>query len=324
MRVAGSTVLVLGGAGFIGSHLVDMLVERGVRHVTVVDTLWLGRLENLSHATASGNVIFVKENAEDYSALREVIGRTPYDVVFNLATRPLAYSFHDPRGSYMTSVNIAANLAELLRAQAYGHLVHFSTSEVYGDAVQTPMSETHPLHPTTPYAAGKAAADHLIQSYVTLFDVPVLTVRPFNNYGPRQNDGDYAAVIPLTIRRILASEPPILEGSGTQTRDFTFVRDTARITIQLLECEAAWGQTLNIAAAQEVPIGHLINTIARVMSYTGSILARPVRPGDHRRHLADASSARALVTFDPLTPLDEGLAATVEYFRRRAQPLTTS
>jgi UDP-glucose 4-epimerase len=130
-------------------------------------------------------------------------------------------------------------------------------------------------------------------------------------------------VIPLTIRRILANEPPVLEGDGTQTRDFTFVRDTARLTVQLVECDGGWGRTLNVAASEEVSIGHLVETIANVMSYTGPILRRPPRPGDHRRHLADASSARALVTFDPLTPLEEGLAATVQYFRRRTQPLTT-
>lgn len=317
MRLDGSSVLVVGGAGFIGSHLVDTLVDGGVRRVVVVDTLWLGQEGNLADARARRDDLqLLKENAEDYFALRAVIDRERFDLVFNLATRPLNYSFVHPRGAYMTSVDIAANLAELLRAGAFGRLVHFSTSEVYGDAVETPMSEAHPTRPTTPYAAGKLAADHLLQSYVALFNLPVLTVRPFNNFGPRQNDGDYAAVIPLTIRRILAGQSPVIEGSGDQTRDFTYARDTARLTLALTQSDAAWGQTLNLAAGREVAIGHLIRTIAGLMSYDGPIDRRPPRPGDHRRHLADASRAQALVAFDSITPLEDGLAATVDWYRR--------
>jgi UDP-glucose 4-epimerase len=318
MNLETASVLVVGGAGFIGSHLVERLATRGVRRLVVVDTLWLGREENLAPARAHADVPLLKENAEDYFALRAVIEREPFDVVFNLATRPLNYSFVHPRGAYMTSVDIAANLAELLRSQAYGRLVNFSTSEVYGDAVQTPMAETHPLRPTTPYAAGKLSADLLLQSYVALFDLPVLTVRPFNNYGPRQNDGDYAAVIPLTIRRILAGERPVIEGTGEQTRDFTFAGDTARLALALAECGAAWGQTLNVAAAREVRIADLIGTIASVMGYTGPIEYRAARAGDHRRHLADAARAAALVTFDPLTSIEAGIAATVEWYTRRS------
>jgi UDP-glucose 4-epimerase len=173
LSLGGSAALVIGGAGFIGSHLVDELIARGVGRLVVVDTLWLGRKENLADAWARRDDLELsKENAEDFFALRAVIDRERFDVVFNLATRPLNYSFVHPRGAYMTSVDIAANLAELLRAGAYGRLVNFSTSEVYGDAVETPMAETHPLRPTTPYAAGKLAADLLLQSYVSLFDIP--------------------------------------------------------------------------------------------------------------------------------------------------------
>jgi UDP-glucose 4-epimerase len=320
-----SNVLVVGGAGFIGSHLVDLLVERGVQRLTVVDTLWLGREENLADARARrDDIVLSKENAEDYFALKAIVDRDRFDLVFNLATRPLNYSFVHPRGAYMTSVDIAANLGELLRGGAYGRLVNFSTSEVYGDAIETPMAETHPLRPTTPYAAGKLAADLLLQSYVTLFNLPVLTVRPFNNYGPRQNDGDYAAVIPITIRRILAGQQPVLEGTGEQTRDFTYAADTARIAVALAHNPEAWGQTLNVAAAQEVQIGHLIETIARVMRYQGGIDRRPARAGDHRRHLADPSRARALASVEPMTPVETGLAATVEWYLRRSRQAPAS
>ncbi len=318
MRLRGATVLVTGGAGFIGSHLVDTLVTRDVGRLIVVDTLWLGRIENLADARRlRDDIVLVKEDAADYFALKGIIERERVDVVFNLATRPLNYSFVHPRGAYMTSVDIAANLGELLRGGAFGRLVHFSTSEVYGDAIETPMSEQHPLRPTTPYAAGKLAADLLLRSYIELFGISVLTVRPFNNYGPRQNDADYAGVIPLTIRRIRAGERPVLEGTGEQTRDFTYASDTARQVVALAETDAAWGQTLNVASAGEVAIGELIRMICRVMGYEGPIERRPPRSGDHRRHLADTTHARALLPFDSMTPLEGGLAATIEWYLRR-------
>lgn len=315
MRLADASVLVIGGAGFIGSHLVDLLVDRGVKRLSVVDTLWLGREENLASARRRRpDLVFYKEDAADYFALRTIFVAERLDLVFNLATRPLSYSFTHPRGAYMTSVDIAVNLAELLREQHFGRLVHFSTSEVYGDAITVPMTEDHPLHPTTSYAAGKLAADVLLQSYVEMFKVPVLTVRPFNNYGPRQNSGDYAAVIPITIRRIASGLPPIVEGSGEQTRDFTYVRDTVRLAADLCECEAAWGGTFNVARADEVRIGELIATIGAIMGCASPAERRPPRPADHRRHLAATDRARSLIAFDDLTPLEVGLAETIAWY----------
>jgi UDP-glucose 4-epimerase len=309
-------VLVTGGAGFIGSHLVDHLIERGVSRLIVVDTLWLGQEGHLAAARARRpDLEFVKEDAGDSDVMRAIIERGRIDVVFNLATKPLGYSFTDPRGAYMTSVDIAANLAELLRAGSFGRLVHYSTSEIYGDAQTVPMSEEHPARPTTPYAAGKLAADVLLQSWAELFAIPVLTIRPFNNYGPRQNDRDYGAVIPVTIRRIASGLPPILEGTGQQTRDFTFVKDTVRLTADLCETDAAWGQTLNVACGSEVTISDLIAAICRAMHYDGEIERRPPRPGDHRRHLASTERARGLVPFGDLTPVDAGIAETVAWYR---------
>ena len=321
MRLADASVLVTGGAGFIGSHLVDLLVDRGVRRLSVVDTLWLGREENLVSARrARPDIVFYRQDAADEAALQNIVETERVEIVFNLATRPLNYSFTHPRSAYMTSVDIAANLAELLREERFGRLVQFSTSEVYGDAVTVPMTEDHPLRPTTSYAAGKLAADMLLRSYVDMFKVPVLTVRPFNTYGPRQNSGDYAAVIPNTIRRIASGLSPIVEGSGEQTRDFTYVRDTVRLVADLCECEGAWGGTFNVARADEVRIGELIAAIGAAMGCTRPVERRPPRPADHRRHLAATDRARALVSFDGLTPFPIGLAETVAWYSESFDP----
>jgi UDP-glucose 4-epimerase len=316
MRVTGTTVLVTGGAGFIGSHLVEEIIARGARRVIVVDTLWLGRESNLTGARQQADVILEKEDAADHFAMRNLLARERVDIVFNLATRPLSYSFLQPRGAFATSVEIAVAFAELLREGRYGCLVNFSTSEVYGEAQTVPMTEDHPLTPTTPYAAGKLAADALLQSYVALFQLPVLTIRPFNNYGPRQNDGDHAAVIPVTIRRIASGLPPILEGPGEQTRDFIFVRDTARLAVDLCEATHTWGRTYNLAGGAEVRIRELIDIIARLMDYTGPIEQRPARPGDHRRHLGSSALARAVVPFGELTSIQAGIGETVQWYLR--------
>ncbi|MGE0391984.1 MAG: NAD-dependent epimerase/dehydratase family protein [Vicinamibacterales bacterium] len=320
MQLSSSRVLVIGGAGFIGSHLVEAVAARGAAHLAVMDTLWLGRRANLDDATRlCPELAFYQEDAAEFPALVSVIERVRPDIVFNLATKPLNYSFVNPRGAYMVNVDIAANLAELQRGGAFGALVQFSTSEVYGDARRAPMDEEHPCHPTTPYAAGKLAADLLLRSYRELFGIRVLTVRPFNNYGPRQNAGDYAAVIPLTIRRILSGQAPVLEGDGHQTRDFTFVTDTARLALELVEQGDAWGREINVAAGEELQIGALIATICETLGYRGPIDRRPVRAGDHRRHVAGVALLRSLLPGASTTPAAQGIAETVAWYQRGGQ-----
>ncbi|MBT5472164.1 MAG: NAD-dependent epimerase/dehydratase family protein, partial [Nitrospina sp.] len=221
----GKRILVTGGAGFIGSHLVDNLLSEGVEHVAVVDNFFLGKESNLSQATKKykDKVKIYREDAAEFSSMEAVCGKEKPDVVFNLATKALLYSFFNPPGAYRVNVDIAENFGELLRKKVFGKLIHVSTSEVYGTARQNSMAEDHPLMAETSYAAGKAAADLLLTSYVNMFDLDITIVRPFNNYGPRQNEGALAAVIPETIKRIRSGQEPFIEGDGLQTRDFIYV-----------------------------------------------------------------------------------------------------
>lgn len=319
MQLTGQRVLVTGGAGFIGSHLVDGLIARRPKRIVVVDNLWLGKEENLVEARkARPDLGFHKEHADDAAALRGIVRRERIDIVFNLATRPLNYSFENPDGAFQVNVDLARNCAELLREKAFGALVQYSSSEVYGTARRAPMNEDHPCRPTTPYAAGKLAADLLLDSYVALYGLKVLTIRPFNNYGPRQNAGSYAAVIPLTLRRLFEGEPPILEGTGRQTRDFIYVGDTVRLTLELVESPRAWGRTVNLASGRETRIGALIDAMCRAAGYQGPIDRRTARPGDHARHIGGTRLARSLVDFGRLTPVSEGLRRTVEWYRGQA------
>lgn len=191
--------------GFIGSHLTEALLNAGVNKVVIVDNFFVGKMENLEFATSNyKNIKIYKENAADLGAMEAILKNEEIEIVYNMATMALIYSFFNPHGAYMINVQIADTLINLLRNGFFKTLIHMSSSEAYGTALYAPMDENHPLNPTTPYAAGKAAADLLVSSFKNILDLDTIIIRPFNNYGPRQNEGNLAGIIPLTAKRILA------------------------------------------------------------------------------------------------------------------------
>ena len=317
--LAGATVAVTGGAGFIGSHLVDRLLREGAEHVVVIDNLFLGREANLEDALATGRVTFHREDIEFASSLDYIFRQRPIDVVFNCATKALNYSFLNPANAFATNVTGVLNLLELQRAGRFRTLCHFSTSEVYGSAVYEPMDEAHPRNPTTTYAAGKAAADLAVSSYMRMFGVDAYVVRPFNNYGPRQNhEGMMAGVIPLTAWRILHGIAPEVHGTGRQSRDFIHVHDTVEAVVRLHEVLPA-GEDVNVSTDNQVAIGDLVPAIARHLGYEGEILRKDARRADVECHNASNAKVKALIEY-PLTPFDEGLRTTLEWYRARIVP----
>lgn len=311
---AGRRAVVTGGAGFIGAHLVDALLAEGAT-VAVVDTFFLGKEANLVDAMASGRCAIYREDASDPGAMAAVCDREQPDVVFNLATKALLYSFFNPAGACRVNLDIALTLCELQRSGAFGRLVHLSSSEVYGTAQQVPMDEDHPLRAETTYAAGKAAADLAVASYGRMFGIEAVTVRPFNNFGPRQNEGAFAAVIPLTVRRIFDGLPPQVEGDGLQTRDFIYVADTVDAILRIAAVDGTAGEVLNLGSGRETAIGELVGTVAKLLGYEGEIERLPARAADVRRHCAAVGRAEALIGTIATTPLDDGLRATVEWYR---------
>jgi len=317
-------LLVVGGAGFVGSHVVDALVRKGAEKIVVVDNMFLGKAENLKESIERGNVVIYREDARYLTALENIIELEKPEAVFNLAVKCLPYGFIDPEGAFMTGVEIAHNLANLLRKKRFERLLHFSSSEAYGTAVQVPMDENHPLDPNSPYGAGKAAADLLLLSYYKLYGLDISIIRPFNFYGERQNMEAYAAVVPVTIWRILNGEKPILEGDGLQSRDFTYVKDGAETAVKMMDCDEALGKVVNIGQGEEIDIKTVISMICTKLDYPISkIVHKPPRPSDVRRLHADIKLAKKILGYSPKTSFSKGLEYTIEWFRSKIESKCT-
>jgi len=313
--------IIVGGAGFIGSHFIDLILQEPNVEVIVVDNFFLGSEENL--ATARGRfknrLKVYKEDADNFYGMSNIIGQEKPDIVVNFATKALLYSFDNPAEAMKINVDIILNLLESLRYKKYDRLIHLSTSEVFGTAMQISMNEDHPIRPETTYAAGKAAADLTIQSYINMFELDVITLRPFNNYGPRQNKAALAAVIPITINRILQGLSPILEGDGTQTRDFIYVEDTVKIIRKFIEFNPKAHREFNIGTGEEISILKLVNNICEIMNYKGEFIKKAKRKADVARHSANIDRLVSEIGDLNLTSLSAGLERTVNWYQEKFQ-----
>lgn len=304
-RVTGKRILVAGGAGFIGSHVVDRLLLERPERVIVVDNFFLGHDDNLQDARKTYSSLEVlRLDAGDFSSIFEVVRENQVDAVLNLAVVPLPLSLRYPSWTLKTNIDTVTALCELVRLGAVRELLHVSSSEVYGSARYVPMSEEHPHDVTTPYAASKSAGDQIVSSYVKTFGITARTVRPFNNFGPRQNLGSYAGVIPIVVNRLARDLPIQITGDGTQTRDFVFVKETARGIVDVFNSDNCQGMTLNFATGVETSINEIVNQIANLMGKNSpEIQFVPSRDGDVVRHCADTSRAKQILGYsaDPMS-----------------------
>jgi len=308
-------ILITGGAGFIGSHLADALARIPSGNLIVVDNLFVGSKENLKSLEKYKNFKFFNDDATDPNILNHIIKEFDIEIVFNCATKPLNYSFVNPKSAFDVNTKITLNLLELQRLQKFKTLCHFSTSEVYGTSVMDEMNEDHPLNPTTPYAAGKLAADVAVLSYHKTFDLDAFIVRPFNNFGPRQNYiPPLAGIIPLTITRILSNLPPIIHGDGLQSRDFIYVKDSINNIINLFSIIDK-GDIVNISSNNEIKIRDLVDKISYKMGYNGNIKILKNRKSDVLRHKGSSKKLQSLIK-QKVTNFDNALIQTIEWYSR--------
>jgi UDP-glucose 4-epimerase len=314
--LAGKNVLVTGGAGFIGSHLVERIAKDRPARLVIVDNLFLGKEENLAAARAIfPELKLFRQDVAEFDEMAAIIASEMIDVVFNLAIVPLPASLVNPRWTVEHNVALATVPCELLRLGYYKTLIHFSSSEAYGSAEYVPMDERHPSVPSTPYAASKLAGDYVVLSYRETYGVDAAILRPFNNYGPRQNAGAYAGIIPIVLSNALRGEPIQIFGDGEQTRDFIFVRDTAEAAVRFYETPATRGRVVNVASGKETTINVLVKELCNALGVDVPVTHRPPRLGDVRRHCGGIDLARELIGYEPQTTLLDGLKETVAWYQ---------
>ncbi|MFN0284712.1 MAG: GDP-mannose 4,6-dehydratase [Kineosporiaceae bacterium] len=316
---AGSLVAVTGADGFIGSHLVERLVERGhrVRAMALYTSFgtW-GWLDTLP-AEVMANVEVVLGDVRDPGCVEPLVEGA--EVVYHLAALiAIPYSYAAPRSYVETNVIGTLNVLEAARRHGTPRMVHTSTSETYGTAQTVPIAESHPLQAQSPYAASKLSADKLAESFHLSFDLPVVTLRPFNTFGPRQSN---RAVIPTVVAQMAAGATVVELGALTPTRDFLFVKDTADAfaTVGTAPAQDVVGRVLNAGTGEEISVGDLVRTVAELMDLDVDVRQDPkrMRPenSEVQRLVADASALRAATGWAPRHDLRKGLAETIDWFR---------
>jgi len=315
--VAGERTLVSGGAGFIGSHLISCLLTAGAQ-VRVLDNFATGKEENLASLPHQDHLEVVRGDVTcgaDVAAAMEGIA-----VVYHLAALGVRHSLHSPEVNERANAYGAFLMLREARRVGIRRYVHCSTSEVYGTARTVPMTEDHPTFPHTIYGASKLAGEGYARAYHDSYGLPTVVIRPFNVYGPRcHHEGDSGEVIPIFVLRAMAHEPLVIFGDGTQTRDFTYVEDTAQAIARAGACEAAIGETLNIGSNREITINELATVVGEAVGEAVTVVHDPPRPGDTLRLYADGSKAERTLGFRAEVPLREGIARLVAWYR--SQPV---
>lgn len=312
-------VVVTGGGGFIGSHLVERLLALGanvtafVRYNSRNDPGFLDLL-----APHTKDIRIVRGDIRDPEAVRVALEGA--DTVFHLAALAgIPYSYVHPIEVFEVNANGTLNVLVGARDAALQRVVIASTSEVYGSALYVPIDEKHPKQPLSPYSASKIASDAIALSFHAAFQLPVTVVRPFNTFGPRQSD---RAIIPTIISQAL-TQPEIMVGNTAPTRDFTYVSDTVEGFLQLAESDAAVGHEVNLGTGKEVSIGDLVQRINAVIGRDLPVRTKEerVRPetSEVNRLLSNNGKARNLVGWSPRVALDDGIRLTAKWVEERLE-----
>jgi len=306
--------LVTGADGFIGSHLVEMLVTRGYRVRALAQYNSFNHWGWLEDVPCRDEIEIVAGDIRDAHFCRQVVKGV--DTVFHLAALiAIPYSYAAPDSYVETNVRGTLNVCQAALEAGVRRVIHTSTSEVYGTARYVPIDEAHPLQPQSPYSASKVGADAIAQSFHASFGLALTVARPFNTYGPRQSA---RAVIPTIISQIAAGRRRIAMGDLKPTRDFNFVEDTCRGLVALAECEAAIGEVVNIGSNFEISIGDTVRLIGELMGSDIEVVqdAQRLRPAASEvlRLWCDNRKIERLTGFRPQVTLREGLKRTIEWF----------
>jgi UDP-glucose 4-epimerase len=306
------TILVTGSAGFIGSHLIEKLYwgTEGTKTIGI-DDFSLGKNKPRCNKMIKGRVQTI-----DPEEIKNA------DCIFNLAVSPLPQSLIEPKENWDNNVEILMAILEGMRKyNDKAKLVHISSSEALGTLdshSKDAQTETFLLQPRTVYASSKAACDHLALSYEKTYGMDIKIARPFNAYGPGQNDGSYAALVPLTIKKILAKKLPIVTGDGQQTRDFSYVDDTVNGILAVAK-HGYRGEIYHICSGKEVSVLTIVEIIARIMGWDKGFNLRTNRSADVLRHKGSYAKLNKLCGWEPKVTLEDGLRKTIDWYTKQSQ-----
>jgi len=303
-------VLVTGGAGFIGSHLVDELIEDDLK-VNVLDNLSTGRLENVRHHFGKASFRFVHGDLRDGHAVEEALKGA--EAIFHLASvASVPYSVRNPDVTREIHVRGTKKLLEAGAHNGVERVVYVSTCSVYGEPRYLPIDERHPLKPISPYAETKLHAEQICRECQEMYGLNTTTIRPFNVYGPRQRNDQYGGVIARFIERLRRAKPPIIYGDGFQTRDFLHVKDAVQGLMLALNRDGAVGRIFNIATGVPTSLNQMVQLLSELFGVEG---VKPryfrTRQGDIRHSYADIKEAKCHLGFEPQISLKEGLSTLI-------------
>ena len=303
--------LVTGGAGFIGSHLVEELVRRGER-VRVVDNLSTGKRQNIAHLSS---VEFVEGDLADLDVARRAV--TGIDYVLHQAAIPsVPRSVQDPITSNRANIDGSLNILVAARDAGVKRLVYAGSSSAYGDTPTLPKIETMPTAPLSPYALQKLVAEQYCQMFTRLYGLETVTIRYFNVFGPRQDPSSpYSGVISLFISALCEGRQPTIYGDGEHTRDFTYVANVVDGVLRACVAAGASGEIINVATGGRISLNTLFTTIRDLVKAKVNPIYAPPRAGDVKDSQADISKARRVLGYEPIVSFEEGLARTVAWYR---------
>jgi nucleoside-diphosphate-sugar epimerase len=306
--------VVTGGAGFIGSHMVEELSRRGER-VRVVDSLITGHRRNLSHIK---DVEFVEGDLADIDVARRGVADADY-VLHQAAIPSVPRSVDDPITSNRANIDATLNVLVASRDAGVKRVVYAASSSAYGDSPTLPKQEAMPTAPKSPYALQKLVGEEYMQMFTSLYGLETVSIRYFNVFGPRQDPSSpYSGVISLFITALLADKPPIIYGDGEQTRDFSYVANSVDAVLKACEAPNVAGQVINVATGERISLNHLFRTLRDVIGSDGiEPIYKEARAGDVRDSLADLTKARTLLKYEPVVTFKEGLRRTVEWYKER-------
>jgi len=304
--------LVTGGAGFIGSHLVERLLQRGER-VRVVDNLSTGSIERLGRVRSA--IDFVEADLADPRVCDQVVDGVTY-VLHQAAIPSVQRSIRDPLASNRANVTATLNLLESCRTRGVGRVVYAASSSAYGNTAVLPKQEDMPANPLSPYALQKFVGERYARMYHELFGLETVSLRYFNVFGPSQDpQSEYSAVIPKFIDKLLNGETLTIFGDGEQSRDFTYVDNVVEANLLALTATGAAGKVYNIGCGTRISLNQLVAILERIIGRKARVEYQPARPGDVRDSQADIARAKSILDYSPQISIEAGLSKTVDWFR---------